>query len=1417
MAEEITELGLDASGVIEAIVRLQGAFNKYTDTLQKNIKTSQQFNSVEANTTAVIDRTAASMDKAAVASARLAKSFLAPGGLRDRATLNEIKAVNDAMGALDRVLGETETDAQGLQTVLSNLTGDFEGDLARVQSGVIRLKGALDGLGKTNVTKTAGVLKQQAALLDAEINQQVKQAGRLLDAQNKAKLSAERAEIGRTGAGAVAARFSTAGVDPAKVAGFNIAVQRLQQVIEKSGISSERFFQILESGNTIFTGAEGRVKAAIDQVNRLGQTLSNTSEKTTAFRFNLQSLLNIFTFQVALSGLSQVINLFTQAVPAARQFEKSVAQVSTITEEGSRNIDLLARSTTALANEFGRTNAEVAAGFYQAVSNQVGTTTETLQFLTTALKFSVAAVTDLSSSVDTLSGVQNAYNQTSAQAAENADILFRVIDLGRVTADELGESFGRITPLAAQLGVSLKEVGAAIAAATQQGVTFRDAQTQLLNLLVEAIKPTGAFKDRMNELGFATADAGIAARGFAGFFSAIAEGAKDSEELAKLFNNVRGLRGQISIFARDGELLKNALREIEDSAGATQRAFEQIRFTDAVKVEAEINRVKNALETGFGRTVNQILASAIDTFGGLTNATIVLAGTITTLVSSAVILTLTNQVQQLAFAIGGANAAAIAGTAGIVGLGLAVGAFVGSLVNLAIADTRIEDISAKFEDLRRTVAEEAARTASDTAKAQRPIRDAIDATTARLVEAEEQRSAAYRRALDQALAVEKANSQNLETQLTRRLSAFERFTNAVKKLQDDAAQNQKRLTDNIAATQREVEARRFDRSLEGLDEGKQASALIIRVNRLLEQAKAAVGRGETQVAEQAINDAKAVAFRFEDLTGNATLVNKLLREQRTIYGDIGNLQRRQVAEAERVEAANRPILEQARQQIALAQELLKKRDAAIKEGASGQGTVDAINKQLAGVLKRVDSLGGQLNLGKLLATDLKGTDIQNAVDDLRRVVADKPLELQLQTNIDEFKASLQKAIDSSPIRIRLAFEDPSINRSKSFIDLKKQAERGLDVAANQTKSLKEAILAQDEFREKSQAFARDVGDAVFNQTGSFERAEAAERRVTETAERIIEFLANSRNFDEQTGQLTAKAAAVLEEQSNRLREVAKFANSEAGNDALSAERALLESRQRLLEQQKEIDSGEAAQQQQRLLETQRELENALPIDADKVNQEIDAIKPVTLKVDDSGISQATSTLVSASQEVANSVQTAANSIVSVSATQVAAVNTVVAAEDQIGIEAISASAEANAALSTIGPTALSQVPGVRALAAALRELAAARAASGGFAANGALIQRFATGGQARGSDTVSAMLTPGEVVVNPKGSRKFFSQLMAINAGANPVFRNTGGQVGDSFGDVTINIDNRDSGQKLDGRAIYRQLQREARRGTIGK
>ncbi len=97
-----------------------------------------------------------------------------------------------------------------------------------------------------------------------------------------------------------------------------------------------------------------------------------------------------------------------------------------------------------------------------------------------------------------------------------------------------------------------------------------------------------------------------------------------------------------------------------------------------------------------------------------------------------------------------------------------------------------------------------------------------------------------------------------------------------------------------------------------------------------------------------------------------------------------------------------------------------------------------------------------------------------------------------------------------------------------------------------------------------------------------------------------------------------------------------------------------------------------------------------------------------------------------------------------------------------------------------------------------------------FNAKGGQVGYFANGG--RGTDTIPAMLSAGEHVTNARSSQRFFSQLQAMNAGQQPVFRNDGGDTyNTNVGDINVSGA---SGPEVTARTIMQRIRREERRGS---
>ena len=77
-----------------------------------------------------------------------------------------------------------------------------------------------------------------------------------------------------------------------------------------------------------------------------------------------------------------------------------------------------------------------------------------------------------------------------------------------------------------------------------------------------------------------------------------------------------------------------------------------------------------------------------------------------------------------------------------------------------------------------------------------------------------------------------------------------------------------------------------------------------------------------------------------------------------------------------------------------------------------------------------------------------------------------------------------------------------------------------------------------------------------------------------------------------------------------------------------------------------------------------------------------------------------------------------------------------------------------------------------------------------YVANGGMIRYFAGGGAARGFDTVPAMLTPGEFVVNKAAAQAYRPLLESMNKSTYPSMKNLGSSVSTNSNIMTSSTDN---------------------------
>ena len=285
-----------------------------------------------------------------------------------------------------------------------------------------------------------------------------------------------------------------------------------------------------------------------------------------------------------------LIGIGAGAVKLAADFENSMGQIGTLLgAEGADRVDELSQNVKDMARDTGKNLDDLAGGLYQVIS-AFGDSEEASEQLEIAVRAAVAGAAETTDAVNLLSAVTKGYGDTSADAMRHvSDLAFQTVKLGQTTFPELAGSIGRVTPLAASLGVEVEELFAGFATLT--GVTGNTAEvsTQYAAILRAMMKPTEDMASAIHELGFESAQAMIEQEGMVGALRALTMTTDGSQEaIGKLFGRAEALTAVFALTGAQADVFDEKLAAMGETAGATDEAFEVMSGT----IGFELNRLK---------------------------------------------------------------------------------------------------------------------------------------------------------------------------------------------------------------------------------------------------------------------------------------------------------------------------------------------------------------------------------------------------------------------------------------------------------------------------------------------------------------------------------------------------------------------------------------------------------------------------------------------------------------------------------------------------------------------------------------------------------------------------------------------------------------------------------------------------------
>ena len=282
-------------------------------------------------------------------------------------------------------------------------------------------------------------------------------------------------------------------------------------------------------------------------------------------------------------------------IQPAVEFERAMRNVNSIMHESETQFARTSQEVLNISKEFGESAKVTAEGLYNIASSGFEGAAA-LKVLKASSLSAVAGVSSTNVAAKALTAVLNAYSISADKAGYVNDILFKGVERGVFTFDELAMSIGNTLGNAAAAKIPLEQLVAAFATMTKAVIDAAETSTAINRIIQAFLDPSKEFATALAEIGVASSAAFIQAEGLGKAVEAMNKIAGDNPViLATMGLEMRALRAAMSLTRNEGKDFAEDITAMYQAAGAAQRAFaeqEKAFATQWDKLLATLNEMK---------------------------------------------------------------------------------------------------------------------------------------------------------------------------------------------------------------------------------------------------------------------------------------------------------------------------------------------------------------------------------------------------------------------------------------------------------------------------------------------------------------------------------------------------------------------------------------------------------------------------------------------------------------------------------------------------------------------------------------------------------------------------------------------------------------------------------------------------------
>lgn len=310
-------------------------------------------------------------------------------------------------------------------------------------------------------------------------------------------------------------------------------------------------------------------------------------------------------FGALAAALTGTMRAAVGAVRAYAATEASLSRVVGLVGVSQRQVTAWSRDITRMAGDVGRAPRELADALFFATSAGL----RGARAMDAVRESARAAAGGLGETADVMRAVAAAMNSWGISASEATDTLTATVREGSLEASELAASIGQVAPLAAAMGVELREVGAWIAHLTRGGLSASEAITQLRGVIKSFARPAREAERALAGYGLTAEELRetIQDRGlYAAVTEVTAAIGENEAALAEIFGEIEAFSAVLSVAGDGAEQMTTILGAMADTTGATDAAFGAF----ATSLQGRWQLVRGSLQ-GIRETIGAVLAEEV--------------------------------------------------------------------------------------------------------------------------------------------------------------------------------------------------------------------------------------------------------------------------------------------------------------------------------------------------------------------------------------------------------------------------------------------------------------------------------------------------------------------------------------------------------------------------------------------------------------------------------------------------------------------------------------------------------------------------------------------------------------------------------------------------------------------------------------